>query len=230
MTFEAGVWLRHAHRASTRVIHGRVRNGHDLRQAGVGMRVMAIGASHILPIVIGRMPGHRGGSCVAAQAQVRTRVRGHSTMGMMATGAVEFVGPQQLMGTGDLFELPCFGVAAIADLGCLHGHRSARLRVRIMAIGTADAGQIMRRTVPFLHVRPVVTGQAQIFARVSIDVTVRRVTCGAVELLVTVVGLTILLRQCDFRADLMRVACIFEPLHVLMTTIAVGRRDGSQMA
>lgn len=93
MAFETGVRFGHSHGPATQVIHGRMRDGHDLRQVRVGMSIMAIGAGHVLAIVIGRMPGHGGGTGVAAQAEVGTCVRRHASVRAVTTRAVKFVGP-----------------------------------------------------------------------------------------------------------------------------------------
>ena len=130
------------------------------------------------------MPCHRWRTGVARKTLVGAGHRGNAPVRLVTGRTIEIVWSQQLVWARDLLQLLRFGVALVTGSRLINRHRASGLGVRRMAVSTSNARQIMLRTVPLVHMRPVVTLQAQILARRGQHVPVWVVTSCTVEVAV----------------------------------------------
>jgi hypothetical protein len=119
-------------------------------------------------------------------------------------------------------------MALVTGLGLIYGHRPARFRVSRMTVGTADAGQVMLRSMPLVHVWTIMTLHAQILARRWFHVAVRIMTGRAIERAMPVgTGWSPLGRIPDRRPNLVWMDGFLETLQFAVASVAGVRRDRS---
>ena len=153
-----------AHGAPILALNSGVADPHGPLDMRMRMGVVTVGTGNAFARVEGRMPGHRGRSRVAVEAEIGAGRRRHPPVRLVACRAVEVVRSQQLVRAGNLLELLRFRVATIAGSRLVHRHGSAGLGMSRVAIGTTDARQVMLRAMKVVHLRAIVTLQAQVLA------------------------------------------------------------------
>ena len=90
-------------------------DAHELRHAGLRMRIVAIRAGHAVVLVDRGVPGHRRRAGVATEAEVLPAVFLDLAVRIVAGRAVEAVGAANLVRAGDLLQLALVAVATVAD-------------------------------------------------------------------------------------------------------------------
>lgn len=161
----------------------------ELRQLAARMRVVAIGAGHVLQSMRAGFPGHGGVALVAAQAHVHAGFPADIVMRIVAGNALEPIDAIDLMGMGDLLEVHLLGVALVAG-ACQFGSQLRQGRMGIMTIDAGHAGLGVAGHVPVLLVFTVVTLQAHLGPRFLVNHAVGIVAGRALE----VAGATDLVR------------------------------------
>jgi hypothetical protein len=126
----------HRHRHPSRPIDLIVVNIRDLWHPAAWVRVVAIGAGHVLQRMRGGCPCHGGVALVAAQAHIYARLPVDVVMRIVAGNALEAIDAIDLMGMRDLLEFHLFIMALVAGAW----FRCSQFRQRRMRIMTIDAG------------------------------------------------------------------------------------------
>ncbi len=125
MALVAGLRLLDRHGQALGLLHAIVVDVDDLPHVGVRVRIVAVGAGHAVALVGRRVPGHRGGALVAAQAQVLAGRLFDLAVRVVAGRAVEAVGPADLVRPGDAEQVAHVAVALQAQV---RGHRAQVVR------------------------------------------------------------------------------------------------------
>lgn len=110
-------WLIHGHGQTLGAGNVAMLNFDKLLNIQLGMGIMAVGTSHAVLSVRGRVPGHgRGTATVAGETKVRPRLGTDFAVRIMTSGATEARPLADLMRVGNVLLLSHVRMAAIADV------------------------------------------------------------------------------------------------------------------
>lgn len=119
---------------------------------------------------------------MALQTQIGARGGKDLTMRLMTRRAHKTVGTTDLVRVRDFLKLPHWRVTAIADAWLIDLHRRPLIRMRVVAVGTANAGPIMGRSWPLVDVGASrMTTQTKVLARLMHNIAVRVVASRTVK-------------------------------------------------